>query len=122
VIVVDGDPSMRRALRTQLQAVGFNVLVFENAERLLESELPIENACLLLDIYLMPGKNGVELCRNLAAGHQLPTVLMSVRDDPLTLRMMNEARAVARLFKPFDERTLLRVIRKALRTNSKLSR
>jgi FixJ family two-component response regulator len=122
VIVVDGDPSMRRALRTQLQAAGFNVLVFESAEQLLESELPIENACLLLDIYLMPRKNSVELCRNLAAGHQLPTVLMSVRDDHLTLRMMNEAKAVARLFKPFDERALLRVIRKALRTHTKLSR
>jgi FixJ family two-component response regulator len=113
--------SMRRALRTQLQAAGFNVLVFESAESLLESEFPIENVCLLLDIYLMPRISSVELGRNLAAsGRQLPTVLMSARDDDLTLHLMNEAKAVARLFKPFDERALLGAIRKALRKQSKL--
>jgi FixJ family two-component response regulator len=112
---VDGDLSMRRALRTQLQAAGFNVLAFESTESLLESELPTENACLLLDIYRMPKMTSVELCRTLAAERRLPTVLMSVRDDELTLHLMNEAKAVARLFKPFDERTLLRAIRKALR-------
>jgi len=120
VIVVEGDPSMRRALRTQLQAAGFNVLVFESAESLLESKLAIENACLLLDIYLLARMSSIELSKNLeAAWRQLPTVLMSVRDDELPLRV-NEVKAVARLFKPFDERTLLRAIRKALREHSKL--
>jgi FixJ family two-component response regulator len=120
VIVVDGDPSMRRALRTQLQAAGFNILVFESTESLLESELPTENACLLLDIYLMPKMTSVELSRSLAAERRLPTVLMSSSDDELTIRLMNEAKAVARLFKPFDERALLGAIRKALRKQSKL--
>jgi FixJ family two-component response regulator len=121
VIVVDGDLSMRRALRTQLQAAGFNVLVFESAESLLESEFPIENACLLLDIYLMSRISSVELCRSLAAsGRQLPTVLMCARDDELTVHLMNETKAVARLFKPFDERALLGAIRKALRKRPKL--
>jgi two-component system response regulator FixJ len=120
VIVVDGDPSMRRALRVQLQAAGFNVLVFESTESLRESELPTENACLLLDIYLMPKMTSVDLCRSLAAERRLPTILMSARDDELTIHLMNEAKAVARLFKPFDERALLGAIRKALRKQSKL--
>jgi len=86
---------MRRALRTQLQLAGFNVLVFENAETLLDSDLQTNNACLLLDIY-MPGMSGVALCRNLAAaGRRLPTVLMSARDDELTRRVTKEAKPVA---------------------------
>jgi len=47
---------------------------------------------------------------------------MSARDDQLTRRAMNEAKAVASLFKPFDERTLLRAIWKALRKQPKLTR
>ena len=114
---------MRRALRMQLRAAGLNVLVFESAEGLLNSELPTDNACLLLDIYLMPKISGVELCQNLAAaGRRLPTVLMSARDDDLTRRVMSETKAVARLLKPFDEKALLGAIRKALRTRSKLPR
>ena len=123
MIVVDNDPSMRRALKMQLQAAGLNVLAFESAESMLDSELPTDNACLLLDIYLMPKISGVELCQNLAAaGRRLPTVLMSARDDDLTRRVMSETKAVARLLKPFDEKALLGAIRKALRTRSKLPR
>src|SRR5208282_6865614 len=77
VIVVDDDASVRRALRRQLQILGFNVLDFESAEELLASESPTGDACLLLDIY-MPGMNGIELCRSLASsGRHLPTILIS---------------------------------------------
>ncbi len=122
MIVVDDDLSMRRALRTQLRLAGFNVLVFESAETLLDSDFPTNNACLLLDIY-MPGMSGVELCRNLVtAGRQLPTVLMSARDDELTRRVMEETRAAASLLKPFDENLVLAAVRKATRKQAKLPR
>ena len=78
--MVDDDVSIRRALRTQLQILGFNVLVFQSAEELLASEFAGGDACLLLDIY-MPGISGIELCRTLAAaGRHLPAILMSGRD------------------------------------------
>src|SRR6266436_10379807 len=64
VIVVDDDASMRRALRRQLQILGFDVLDFGSAEEFLTSELPTGDACLLLDVY-MPAMNGIELCRKL---------------------------------------------------------
>jgi FixJ family two-component response regulator len=122
VIVVDDDLSVRRALRLQLRVAGFNVLVFQSGESLLGSDSPIDNACLLLDVY-MPGMSGIELCRSLAAaGRRLPTVLMSASDDEVTRRVVCEAKAVASLFKPFDEKILLHAIRKALRNQSKLMR
>jgi FixJ family two-component response regulator len=120
VIVIDDDASIRRALRTQLQILGFTVLAFQSAEDLLASEFPTDNACLLLDVY-MPGTNGIELCRSLdASGRHLPTILMSGQDDRQTRQIMREAKSIARLFKPFDEKTLLRAIRKALPKRSGL--
>ena len=114
MIVVDDDASIRRALRTQLQILGFNVLVFRSAEELLAGEFTTGNACLLVDVY-MPGMNGIDLCQSLgASGRHLPTILMSGQDDRQTRQMMREARSIARLFKPFDEKTLLRAIGKAL--------
>jgi len=120
VIVVDDDASMRRALRTQLQVLGFNELDFQSAEEFLNGNYSILDACLLLDIYL-PEMTGIELCRCLdASGRNLPTVLMSARDDRQTRQMMREAHPIAILFKPFDEKNLLRAIRKALRSRPKL--
>jgi FixJ family two-component response regulator len=115
VIVVDDDVSIRRALGSLLEILGFHVLVFQSAEELLVSKLPVDNACLLLDLY-MPGMSGIELCRSLvASGQHLPTVLMSGRDDQATRQIMHEAQPIAGLFKPFDQKTLLQAIRKALR-------
>ena len=115
VIVVDDDASVRGALRRQLQVLGFMVLDFQSAEELLSGDLPMGNACLLLDVY-MPGMNGIELCRSLAASKRhSPTILMSGRDDERTRQMMREANPIASLVKPFDEESLLRAIRMALR-------
>jgi two-component system response regulator FixJ len=117
VIVVDDDASMRRALQMQLQVLGFDVLVFPGAEEMLAAEFPLNNACLLLDIF-MPGMNGIELCRILAASErQPPTVLMSGRNDQDTAEMIRQASPGQYLSKPFDEKTLLRAIKKALKRN-----
>jgi two-component system response regulator FixJ len=115
--VVDDDASVRRALRRQLLGLGFIVLDFQSAEKLLSGDLPTGNACLLLDVY-MPGMNGIELCRSLAASKRhLPTILMSGRDDERTRQLMREANPIASLVKPFDEESLLRAIRMALRNH-----
>jgi two-component system, chemotaxis family, CheB/CheR fusion protein len=114
VIVVDDDASIRSALRRQLQILGLNVLDFQSAEEFLTSDIPTSDACILLDVY-MPGMTGIELCRSMAeSGRCLPTILISGRDDNQTRKMMRDARPIASLFKPFDEKTLIRAIRKAL--------
>jgi FixJ family two-component response regulator len=111
---------MRRALGRQLQILGFDVVVFQNAEALLASEFPTDDACLLLDVY-MPGMNGIELCLSLAAsGRNLPTILMSARDDRTTRQIMRQVKPIAQIFKPFDEQNLLRVIGRALRKGPNL--
>ena len=115
VIVIDDDVFVCRALKTQLEILGFKVLVFPSADSLLASEFPTSDACLLSDVYL-PGMNGVELCQHLTErGFQLPIVLMTGRDDERTQRLMRDAKPAASLFKPFDQATLLRAIRKAMR-------
>ena len=120
VIVVDDDASIRRALRRQLQILGFNVLDFGSAEEFLASDIPTDGACLLLDVY-MPAMTGIELCGKLAeTGRRLPTILISGRDDAHTKKMIREAKPIASLLKPFDEKSLLRAIRKALPNQSNL--
>jgi len=115
LVVVDDDASIRRALKRQLQILGFDVVDFQSAEEFLTSKFPTGDACMLLDVY-MPGMNGIELCRHLAsAGLYLPTILISGREDEQTKRLMREAKPVATLFKPFDEVDLLRALRKATR-------
>jgi FixJ family two-component response regulator len=93
----------------------FKVLAFQSAEELLASELPAGNACLSLHVW-MQGMSGIELCRNIAtSGRHFPTILTSGLDDEHTRQIMREVEPIASLFKPFDEKQLVRAIRKALR-------
>ena len=120
--MVDDDASIRRALLRQLQILGFNVLDYQSAEEFLTGDIPTGDACLLLDVH-MPGMSGIELCCSLAeSGRHLPTILISGRDDPQTRHMMRVAKPIASLLKPFEEKDLLRAIRKALRDRSNLLR
>jgi FixJ family two-component response regulator len=115
VLVVDDNPSVMRALRRQLQAVGFKVAAFDSAEAFLGAETPARNVCLLLDVYL-PGMTGIELCKALvASGRLIPTILMTAREDQVTQKAALEAGAIAVLYKPFDEDVLLSAVRQALR-------
>jgi len=114
VIVLDDDGSVCRALKMHLEILGFEVLVFHSAEDLLAGALP-PRACLMVDVYLPGGIDGVELCRRLKTrGVHLPTILMSGRDDQPTLQLMREANPLAILFKPFDETALLEAIQKGV--------
>lgn len=120
MIVIDDDVFVCRALKTELEILGFKVVIRESAEDLLANELPDHDTCLLSDVYLS-GMSGIELSRYLAAaGSLLPTILMTGRDDEHTRRLMREAKPVACLFKPFDEATLLRAVRKAIHPGRKL--
>lgn len=98
----------------QLVLAGFKVRVFHSAEALLAGSFPTTNCCLLLDIY-MPGMGGIELWESLTnAGRHLPTILISGRNDEETRKLARTVKGTRCLFKPFDQSTLLRAIRKAM--------
>jgi CheY-like chemotaxis protein len=114
VVVVDDDPSVLRALSRLIQTRGFRVLSFDRPSTLLMSAIPTANACLVVDMNL-PEMSGTELCSALtASGHDLPVVLITGRDDSSTRRLIEQAHAVAALFKPVDERALFDAIARAL--------
>jgi FixJ family two-component response regulator len=114
IVLVDDDPSVLRALSRLLRGAGFRVVAFDRPGVLLASAIPKANACMVVDINL-PELNGVELCSALAAsGRSLPAILITGRDDPATRRLIQKARPVAALFKPFDKQALLDAITNAL--------
>jgi FixJ family two-component response regulator len=122
ILVVDDDPSVLSALARLIQAAGFRVLTFDRPSALLASAIPSDNACMVVDLNL-PEMNGSELCNALAASERgLPAILITGRDDFATQRLIEEAHAVASLFKPVDERTLFDAITRALAPSGTESR
>jgi len=114
VVVVDDDPSIRRALARLLRSASLEVEAFGSAGELLACNGSLQPACLVVDVHL-PDMNGISLLRELVAAEPARPVVMITgdRDPELRLRAL-QAGAAAVLIKPFDEGQLLDEVRRAL--------
>jgi FixJ family two-component response regulator len=114
VLVVDDDPSVRRAIKRLVESVGLRAEIFGSTQELLHSERPDAVSCLVLDIRL-PGMSGLDFQRELAdAGIHIPIIFITAHGDiPMTVRAM-KAGAVEFLTKPFRDQDLLDAIQQGL--------
>jgi FixJ family two-component response regulator len=114
VVIVDDDDSMRCAVQDLLEAVGLPAQGFAAAEEFLSSGKQRDTACLITDIR-MPGMSGLELQAKLNAELcRIPIVFISAHGDEEMRLQALRAGAVEFLAKPFDDKTLLEIVRMAL--------
>ena len=113
VFVVDDDVSVRESLESLLRTVGWRVETFASADDFLTRGRADGPCCLVLDLTL-PGRDGLELQRQLADRPGLPIIFITGHGDvPSSVRAMKNG-ALEFLTKPFDEDVLLGAIRDAL--------
>ena len=113
IVVIDDNPEMRSAMVMLLSAHGYSVETFYSAEAFLICASTCRAICLLVDIEL-GDISGVELAHELAAeGFKFPIVFMTGRSDAVIERQAVATGAVAFLYKPFTEATLIDAIKKA---------
>lgn len=114
VLVVDDDPSVRKALARLLKSVAMRVETFSSPAEFFQLQLPDVPSCLILDVEL-PGIDGLELQRKLSQSHvPLPIVFITGHGDiPMSVRAIKSG-AVDFLPKPFNDEELLSAVRQAL--------
>ena len=110
ISIVDDDDSVRDALKSLIDSVGFRAEVFASGEEFLSSPDISETDCLITDVR-MPGMTGLELQERLnAAGAAIPIVFMSAHDDTDARARALRSGAIDFLQKPFSEDSLLHAI------------
>ncbi|HEY4429353.1 MAG TPA: response regulator transcription factor [Solirubrobacteraceae bacterium] len=115
LLVVDDDAAVREALAVVLALDGFEVTTAEDgreAIRTLHSERP---DAVVLDL-LMPGLDGLEVCRRIrASGDRTPVLMLTARAEVAERVAGLEAGADDYLAKPFAREELLARLRALLR-------
>jgi FixJ family two-component response regulator len=114
VFVVDDDISVRESLELLIRSEGWRPQTFSSAQHFLSHTRTPVPSCLVLDIS-MPGLNGLELQKRVAAEHpDVPIIFITGHGDvPKTVQAM-KAGAVEFLTKPFKDDVLLGAIGQAL--------
>jgi|SRR5215510_14579363 FixJ family two-component response regulator len=114
ISVVDDDASVRESLQCLIRSFGFAVEAFASAEEFLKSDHLPNTRCLILDVR-MPGMNGLELQRRLAASHrEIPVIFITAHGEETARSQALKNGALDYLLKPFREEALLQAIHAAL--------
>jgi two-component system KDP operon response regulator KdpE len=114
ILVVDDDPQIRRVMKATLVGHGYEVVEARTGEEALE-KTPAEMPSLVLLDMNMPGIGGLETCRALRQGSDIPVIILSVRNSEKDKVAALDAGADDYVTKPFSIEELLARIRAALR-------
>ncbi|MDR3452055.1 MAG: two-component system response regulator OmpR [Rhodoferax sp.] len=115
IVVVDDDARIRDLLRRYLTQEGFEVIVAEDGKALNRILLRDTVDLIVLDL-MMPGEDGLSICRRLrAANDRTPIIMLTAKGEDVDRIVGLEVGADDYLGKPFNPRELLARISAVLR-------
>jgi len=114
ILVVDDDPDLRNLLGAYLQRNGVGVSTVANGTGMWAHLDRHPTDLIILDL-MLPGDDGLELCRQLRATSQIPIIMLTARGDPTDRIVGLELGADDYVSKPFEPRELLARIKVVLR-------
>lgn len=119
ILVVEDDEDMRENLRRILAAAGYEVYLAEDGDEAI-AVLRTHPCHLVLTDLVMPGKGGLELLAEIRREDKtLPVVFLSAFGDRATFAKATELGAIDFVAKPFRAGSLLSLIQRTLRSESK---
>ncbi|MBV8124492.1 MAG: response regulator, partial [Paucibacter sp.] len=115
ILVVDDDARIRDLLRRYLTQEGFEVLLAEDSKAL-NKQLSRETIDLVVLDLMLPGEDGLSICRRLRADkNMLPIIMLTAKVEDVDRIVGLEVGADDYLSKPFNPRELLARINAVLR-------
>jgi two-component system OmpR family response regulator len=114
LLLVDDDAELRDLLREYLGQAGFRVSAVADGREMQKAMDAAHFDLLILDI-MLPGEDGLSLCRRLRAQSRVPILMLTARGDEIDRIVGLEMGADDYLAKPFNPRELLARIKSILR-------
>ena len=114
VLVVDDDASLAEMLSLVLRNEGFGSRICATGETAMAAFREYQPDLVLLDV-MLPGKGGIEVCREIRAESGVPIVMLTAKSDTIDVVAGLESGADDYVVKPFKPKELLARIRARVR-------
>ena len=123
VLLVDDDASMRKVLQRRVESWGYAVVTAGDGAEALRLAQERKPDIVLLDV-MMPGMDGLEVCRQLTRGPStwhlhIPVILISAKASQISGEEVEAAGAFASVQKPYDPSDLLTRMQEALQRGTR---
>ena len=114
VLVVDDDPALAEMLTLVLRSEGFHSRTVARGDLAVAEFRDYKPDLVLLDL-MLPGKDGIEICREIRAESGVPIVMLTAKNDTLDVVVGLESGADDYVAKPFKPKELVARIRARVR-------
>lgn len=114
ILVVDDDNALREMVGIVLSAAGFEPEYCPDGGSALETFRSVSPDLVLLDV-MLPGKDGIEVCREIRAISGTPIIMLTAKSDTNDVVLGLEAGADDYIVKPFEPSELAARIKARLR-------
>ncbi|MFV0532692.1 MAG: MtrAB system response regulator MtrA [Cumulibacter sp.] len=114
ILVVDDDPALAEMLGIVLRNEGLEPAFVADGARAISAYRELKPDLILLDL-MLPGMNGIDVCRAIRAESGVPIVMLTAKADTVDVVLGLESGADDYMVKPFKPKELVARIRTRLR-------
>ena len=114
ILLIEDDSRLAELTATYLEQNGLRVKIEARGDRAIERFAQEKPRLVLLDL-LLPGKDGLSICRELRRVHEVPILILTAKDTDLDHVIGLEAGADDYVMKPVDPMVLLARVRALMR-------
>ncbi len=113
ILIADDDPIVHESLKIYLEAEGFKTVDYYDGISAVAGADSTVSLC-VLDI-MMPGKSGIDVCREIRKNSQVPIVMLTAKGEEVDKIVGLELGADDYIVKPFSPREVVARIKAILR-------
>lgn len=116
ILLVEDDSSLAQWVAEYLIEQGYHTLICPRGDEVISMVKTHKPDLILLDV-MLPGQDGISVCRELRQFYQAPIIMLTARDEEMDEVIGLEVGASDYIMKPVRPRALLARIKAALRFN-----
>src|SRR5665811_115794 len=114
ILIVEDEPKLARLLSNYLLQAGYDPECLENGLDVLPRVRESMPALILLDL-MLPGRNGVDICKEIRTFSTLPIIMITARIEEIDRLLGLELGADDYICKPFSPREMVARVKAVLR-------
>lgn len=120
ILIVDDEERIRRLLKMYLEREGYQTEEAEDGIEALEKAMSKDYDLILLDV-MMPGKDGIEVCKELREFKATPIIMLTAKGEEVNRVQGFEVGTDDYIVKPFSPREVVLRVKALLRRSSQTS-
>ena len=114
ILIVEDEPKLATVLEAYLHLEGFATTILDDGHQVMPFIRATPPALMLLDL-MLPGRSGMDICRELRQSSALPVIILTARIDEIDRLLGLEIGADDYVCKPFSPREVVARVKAILR-------